>query len=418
MNGDRSSHSCGSYQQWNRRRYLAGMSAAALSGLWLTRFAERLARAAEAKPSEHPKSLLILWLQGGPSQLETFDPHPGTTIGGEVRGISTSIPGVQIADTLPATAEQLRHTTLIRSLVSKEGDHERATYHLKTGWRPDPTLVHPAIGSIVCHQSPNNIEIPRHISVLPTQWPARGGYLGPSYDAFQIGDPLAPIPNLTPRVPAETMATRRGLLLETVETEFQRGRLPQLNRQRTLHQTATERAFQMMDSPQLAAFDVQAEGTQTLARFGHTPFGRGCLAAIRLLSAGVRCVEVELDGWDSHINNHALQAGQAKILDSALAATLQELHARDLLEHTIVLCGGEFGRTPRINAAGGRDHWPQGFSALLAGGAFRRGYVHGATVAQPDPQQLERAKRDPQDRQQWVTQPVSVPDLNATMLQA
>ncbi|RMF37756.1 MAG: DUF1501 domain-containing protein, partial [Planctomycetota bacterium] len=178
----------------NRRQMVRGC--AALGGTaWMTGLAERLARAAEEQPAARPKSLLMIWLQGGPSQLETFDPHPGTLIGGDVRAISTSIPGVEIADTLPATAEVLHHATLVRSLVSKEGDHERATYHVKTGWRPDPTVVHPSIGAILCHQSSENLEIPRHISILASQWPARGGYLGPAYDAFQIGDPANPIPN-------------------------------------------------------------------------------------------------------------------------------------------------------------------------------------------------------------------------------
>jgi hypothetical protein len=327
---------------------------------------------------------MMIWLQGGPSQLETFDPHAGTRIGGDVKAISTSLKGIQLADTMPATAEQLHHACLIRSMISKEGDHERATYHLKTGWRPDPTVVHPSIGSVLCHQSPNNIEIPRHISILPTEWPARAGYLGPSLDAFQIGDPAEPIPNLTKRVSEDQMKTRLGTLLTTLENEFQRGRLANLDRQRTVHRMATERAVTMMSSEQLTAFDVKAEGAETLKRFGDNPFGRGCLAGIRLLSAGVRCVEIELNGWDSHVNNHQFQSANAKLLDSALAATLSELSQRGLLENTVVFCGGEFGRTPRINPAEGRDHWPHGFSVLLAGGNLRRGYVHGATSAEVD----------------------------------
>ncbi len=122
----------------------------------------------------------------------------------------------------------------------------------------------------------------------------------------------------------------------------------------------------MMSSEQLSAFDVKAEGAETMKRFGDNPFGRGCLAGVRLLSAGVRCVEVELSGWDTHINNHQLQSAQAKLLDVALAATLSELAKREMLRDTIVFCGGEFGRTPQINPAEGRDHWPHGFSVLLA----------------------------------------------------
>lgn len=407
----------------SRRRWLTSATAAgglamAASGGGLTGIAEQLARATDTDRGQRPKSLLMLWMQGGPSQLETFDPHPGSRFGGDVKGISTSLAGCEISDFLPATAEEMHRVCLVRSVISKEGDHERATYHLKTGWRPDPTLVHPSIGAIVCHQSEVNLEIPRHVSIVATEWPARGGYLGPNFDAFQIGDPIQPIPNLKPRVQQDRLSHRVGPLLDVLENEFQRGRLPRLDSDRTLHRAATKQAVQMMSSDQLKAFDVKQEGEEMLRRFGDSGFGRGCLAAIRLLDAGVRCVEVELSGWDSHINNHDLQGGRAKQLDSALAATLQELAARGLLDDTVVFCGGEFGRTPQINAAGGRDHWPHGFSALLAGGAFRRGYVHGQTAANPDPEQLQATPGQPLDPTRITDSPVTVPDLHATLLHA
>lgn len=401
----------------SRRQLLKG-SAALASGVWLTGFAEQLARAADRDKTQPPKSLLMLWLQGGPSQLETFDPHAGTRIGGDTQSIATSVKGIEIADMLPATAEKMHLATLVRSLVSKEGDHERATYHLKTGWRPDPTIVHPSIGGILCHQCDGALEIPRHISIEPSQWPARGGYLGATFDAFQIGDPAKPVANLTSPVGQEQLADRIGSLLTPIENEFRRGRLTQMETERTLHQTATQRAVSMMSSEQLTAFDVHQESPSTLAKFGDTRFGRGCLAAIRLLSAGVRCVEVELNGWDSHINNHEIQSRQARILDPALAATLEELAARDLLEHTVVFCGGEFGRTPLVNATGGRDHWPHGFCSLLAGGPFRRGYVHGATAAQPDPKLLRSRGNEPIDPRQLTENPVTIADLHATLLHA
>ncbi len=401
------SPACQGFKRLTRRGFArAGVLGA--SSLWMTQLAERLAIADDK--TSRPKSLLMIWLQGGPSQLDTFDPHAGSRIGGDVKSISTAIKGIEIADTLAATAEQLQHACLVRSMISKEGDHERATYHLKTGWRPEPTVVHPAIGSVLCYQSENNIEIPRHISILPSQWPARGGFLGPSYDAFQIGDPAEPIPNLVSRVSDNQLKTRLGPLLETLESEFQRGRLANLDRERTVHRATTQRAVTMMSSEQLTAFDVKAEGTQTLKQFGDSAFGRGCLAAIRLLAAGVRCVEIELTGWDSHINNHEFQAGNAKILDAALAATLSELAARGLLDNTVVFCGGEFGRTPRINPAEGRDHWPHGFSVLLAGGGFRRGYVHGKTATEID----EQAS----DPTIFTADPVTVQDLHATLLHA
>lgn len=397
-----------------RRRQAIGFASASLSGLWMTQFAEQLARASEDK-SQRPKSLLILWCQGGPSQLDTFDPHSGTIIGGDVKSIESSVKGIVLADNMQATAQQLHRTCLVRSMISKEGDHERATYNVKTGWRPEPTVTHPSIGSVLCYASPSNLEIPRHISILSGQWPGKAGYLGPAYDAFKTNDPANPIPNLTSRVEKEEFESRIDIL-NTLETEFQRGRFASLDRDRTQHQSATQRATQMMSSSQLAAFDVKQESQSKRDNFGDSEFGRGCLAAIRLLETGVRCVEVEIGGWDTHINNHQFQADRAKILDKALAATLVELADREMLDNTIVMCGGEFGRTPRINPASGRDHWPHGFSMLLAGGAFRKGHVHGSTNANPDSEMLDGVKTP--DPGQLTEKSVTIADLHATVLTA
>lgn len=399
---------CTGWQRMNRRRWIAGSSGMALG--W-TAIAEALAREAESKNDRTPaKSIIVLWLQGGPSQLETFDPHPNTKIGGDTRSISTSIPNVSISHLLPLTAEQLHHASLIRSMVSKEGDHERATYNLKTGWRPDPTLIHPSIGAVLCHQTKDNIEIPRHVSILSSQWPARGGYMGPSFDAFQLDDPRNPLPNLRSYIPEERQKVRLEGLRNVLEVEFAKGRLQNLNQTKTLQQTATEQAVRMMESEQIQAFDIQREPESIQKRFGDTPFGRGCLAAVRLIETGVRCVEVELNGWDTHINNHQLQSGRCEVLDAALAGTLSLLAERKLLESTLVFCGGEFGRTPSINVSGGRDHWPTGFSVLLAGGGIRPGVVVGETSPEPD--------ESPEKRLDSVHRPVRVEDLHATMLHA
>lgn len=409
VNTNRDWWSCTGWQHMSRRSALGSLGM--LTGAaWLTGLAEQLARAADKQPRVRPKSLLMLWMAGGPSQLETFDPHPGTKIGGQVSAISTSVPKLQIANTLPLTAEQMHRACLVRSVISKEGDHERATYNVKTGWRPEPTIVHPSIGAVLCHQQPSNLEIPRHVSILPGQWPARGGYLGPSFDAFQMQDPREPIPNLTSRVPKPEFEKRVGTLLGALESEFRRGRLVDMDRQRMQHEAATQRALSMMNSQQLDAFDISQEAANLRISFGDDAFGRGCLAGIRLIERGVRCVEIELGGWDTHVSNHELQSARAKQLDAALASTLSELAKRNLLDDTIVFCGGEFGRTPSINPAGGRDHWPHGFSVLLAGGKFRRGAVYGKTS-----NALEVESDDPVSR---LHNPVTIADLHSTMLHA
>ena len=234
--------------------------------------------------------------------------------------------------------------------------------------------------------------------------------MGSEYDAFQIGDPRDPLPNLKSYLPEDRQKKRLEGLTSVVEREFERGRIRDLDKAKTLHETSTSRAIRMMESKQIEAFDVGKESSTLVAKFGDTPFGRGCLAAIRLIETGVRCVEVELNGWDSHINNHELQSAGCKTLDAALAATLAELEVRGLLNDTLVFCGGEFGRTPSINPAGGRDHWPTGFSSLLAGCGLRKGIVHGETSPEPD--------ESTEKRLESVTSPVKVEDLHATMLTA
>lgn len=406
---------CDSWRNYHRRRFLRGgayITGGLLSQGMLTRVAERLsiASGSENDAKLGAKSLIILWMQGGPSQLETFDPHPDSKIGGETKAISTSIPGLKIASTLPQTAEIMHRATLIRSMISKEGDHERATYNMKTGWRPDPTLIHPAIGSVICHQTEDNIEIPRHVSILSGQWPSRGGYMGSVLDAFKTGDPKDPLPNLRSYTEKKVFENRLSDLREVVESEFRRGRLRELDKNKTLHESSTVRATTMMASEQIKAFDIAMEPLSVIDSFGDNSFGRGCLAAIRLIEQGVRCVEVELSGWDTHVENYSLQSGRCAILDAALHSLINQLADRGLLDKTIVMCGGEFGRTPKINVADGRDHWPTGFSTLLAGGPFRAGHVHGETT-----HELIESGKDPL---LGVKEPLRIEDLHATLLHA
>lgn len=386
---------------FDRRAWLAGAGLSTFC--WLTPLAETLARQAEESSApQRARSLIILWLSGGPSQLETFDPHAGANSAGGTRAIPTAVSGIQLAAGLERVADQMQLASIVRSLVSKEGDHERGAYLMKTGYRPDPTVVHPSLGAIVCHQlSAGGTEIPRHVSILPDQWPARGGYLGGQFDAFKTYDPRQKVPDVAPRVaPARQDARLADRAI--VEQAFARGRRPQV--EATRHDDLVERARQMMSSEQLAAFDVAHEPAAVREQYGDTPFGRGCLAARRLIEQGVRCVEVTLGGWDTHANNHELHAQLVATLDPALAALLADLRERDLFDRTVVLCGGEFGRTPRINPLGGRDHHPKGFSMLLAGGGLRGGQVVGAT--------------DPEGDAAKLVDPRSVADIHATVLSA
>jgi hypothetical protein len=378
------------------------LKAAAAGVSWLTPVGHLLARAAEKAAGREPaQSIILLWMAGGPSQLETFDPHPGTDIAGGTKAIATAVKGVQLAEGFGRLAEQMESVALVRSVVSKEGDHERGTYVMKTGYRPDPTVVHPAIGAICCHELPGaGTEIPRHISILPGPWPSRGGFLGDEYDAFKTDDPLHKVPDVTARVPEARDRQRLGDL-EFLEEQFARRRRNRI--EATGHRLTMNNARTMMSSEQLRAFDVSQEPARVRDGYGDTPFGRGCLAARRLIEAGVRCVEVTLTGWDTHADNHRYCKEQVAILDPAFAALLRDLKERDLLKKTVVICAGEFGRTPKINPVGGRDHWPNGFSIALAGGGIRGGTVLGAT----DPEGVK-----------GPTDPVTVGDVHATILTA
>lgn len=369
--------SCGGRDHFHRRSMLKLLGLSGLS--WLTPMGELSAFAAE---KHHPaKSLILLWLDGGNSQLETFDPHAGAKIAQGTTAIDTSVRGVQLAGGMPGLAERMETFSIVRNVVSKEGDHERANYNVKTGFRPAPALVHPSIGAVLAHQfKDGQMEIPRHVSILPAEWPGRGGYLGEQFDAFQTNDPQGPISDLRKRVSEERFAQRLSSL-EILETEFARGRHRMLEA-KTQHQTSIKQAVNMMSSEQLKAFDVKNATQAERDSFGNSGFGRGCLAAGRLVEEGVRCVEVSLRGWDvSHVSNHAVHDDLVPTLDIAMSGLLDYLKQRDLLKDTIVMCCGEFGRTPNLNPAAGRDHWPHGFSVALAGGGVQGGRV----IGQSDP---------------------------------
>lgn len=382
----------------HRRGFLAASAATGLN--WLTPLGTALARSAE-RERRPAKSVVVLWLGGGPSQLETFDPKPGTDIAAGTKAIDTAAKGVQLAAGLEQLADQMAHVSLVRSLWSKEGDHERGTYTLKTGFRPDPTVTHPSLGAIVCHDTPaDGVDIPRHVSILPDQWPARGGLLGAEYDAFKIFDPADKVPDTTPHVAKERFEQRLDDL-KVVDDAFARGRGKRATA--TGHAELMERATKLMSSDQLKAFDVSKEPDAVRKEYGSTPFGRGCLAARRLLEVGVRCVEVTLGGWDSHANNHDITTRLKQTLDPALAALVRDLRTRDMLKDTVVVCLGEFGRTPQLNALAGRDHWPHNFAAAIAGGGIRG----GVAVGESDPAGGKESK----DRQ-------PVANLHATILRA
>ncbi|APZ96193.1 DUF1501 domain-containing protein [Fuerstiella marisgermanici] len=385
------------------RRDVLGM----MAGLGLSLSLPGLSpKAAAARREERPKSLITLWMDGGMSQLETWDPHAGTPSGGEVKSIATSLPGLQISDFMPQMAEQMHDVTLIRSLTSLEGDHARGAAYVKTGYRLEPTLIYPSLGAIAAHQLRDpKAEIPQHVSLAGDNFFPRGGYLGNKWDAFRVFDPGRSLTNLKASV-SDQRQRQRMKGLDVVSGQFTKAR-PTADRD-TLHADTVRRALTMMSSEQLKAFELDDEPAVVKAAYGDTRFGRGCLVARRLVETGVRAIEVALSGFDTHVNNHAGQKTQADILDPAFAMLLTDLRERDLLDSTIVLCITEFGRTPGINPAGGRDHWPHWFSCVAAGGGFRSGLVVGETPAAVFD---GKAKPKPKD-------PITIPQLYATIMKS
>lgn len=390
------SHFCNTRNRFSRRSVVFTVASMGLA----LRLPAMEPKAARIRGNDRGKSLITLWLSGGPSQLETWDPHPGTSIGGPTRDISTAIGGVRIAEHFPLVAGLLDRFSIIRSLVSKEGDHERGTHLLKTGYRPDPTLMHPSLGAIVAHRIPSeSLEIPSFITLGSDNFPSTAGYLGAALDPYRVFVPGLSGQNLVANVDA-IRQQRRLDALDRMTHSFEQGRMESVRR--TLHSHTLKEALTLMSSEQLGAFSTAEEPLAVREAYGDNPFGRGCLVARRLVETGVRSIEVSLSGFDTHANNFDGHASQAAILDPALATLVGELEQRDLLNSTVLLVIGEFGRTPSINPLAGRDHWPHGFSCLVAGSGFVRGKVIGST--------------DPEGIQKMPVDPVNVADLAATVL--
>jgi hypothetical protein len=341
----------------SRRGFLrtAGLGAA-LAGFgwldWLTLHADELRRAG--------KSCILLWMAGGPSQFETFDPKPGAETQGPTGGIPTAVPGINIAEHWMHLAGVTRELTFLRSMTSKEGNHGRATYLLHTGYAPSGGIVHPGIGSIVASEiGPADFDLPTFVSI---QGQSIGpSFLGMQFAPFVVSDPNRPPDNLGAPVSGDRLRRRLGLL-EELEGPFARSSAgEQVKDHRTLYgQTA-----QMVLSPRVKAFDLDAEPEKLREAYGRTPFGQGCLMARRLIEAGVTFVEVQSTGWDTHANE---LAGLKKLIppvDQGTAALVSDLKLRGLLDNTLVIWMGEFGRMPRINLTAGREHYPAAFNLAL-----------------------------------------------------
>ncbi|HVX64090.1 MAG TPA: DUF1501 domain-containing protein [Pirellulales bacterium] len=353
----------------SRRRLLQLSGSALAASSLLGRIS---AQAAELKRQQ--RSCILVWLGGGPSQMETWDPKPGTPNGGETKGISTAVSGVQIAEYWPKIAQGLKNWAVIRSMTNKEGSHERATYQLHTGRRPTGALKFPNIGSVVAEQlGDREAELPNFVSVGQT---IGSGFLGVHSQPFIVNRPGSLPDNVASAVPPERLKRRLAELERQNASFAELGAAHVVGEQQGLY----AQGARMMLSPKLKAFQLDDESEKTRDAYGRSSFGQGLLVARRLVETGVPFVEVHRGGWDNHRNIFKSVSNLAGEVDQGLDALVNDLSQRGLLERNLVVCMGEFGRTPKVNANTGRDHWPKTFSLLLAGAGIRGGRVIGKTT--------------------------------------
>ena len=380
--------STGKPNMFSRRRVLEAVPATALAAGTIG--LSDVVRVDAEELKRQGRSMILLWMAGGPSQFETFDPKPGTDSGGPTKAISTAIPGVQLAEHWKRTATVLDRFSLIRSMTNKEGNHQRASYQLHTGYVPSGSVKHPSLSASIAEQlSDPKFELPPVVSVGRT---TGSGFLGVDYEPFTVSNPGALPQNVAVPVPTKRYNRRLGLLGQLEQEFSSRGGQSVVANHRQLY----KKSSRMVLSQNVEAFNIDGESDSLKQKYGSTAFGRGCLLARRLVESGVTFVEVVSRGWDTHQDIFERITALAEQVDPAVATLVEDLEDRGLLEKTLVVWMGEFGRTPRVNARTGRDHYPRVFSAAIAGGGVRGGQVVGSSTA---------------NGSAVADRPVSVPDL-------
>lgn len=361
----------------NRRHFLGHMATTAMALPAMQFMTAMNAQAATGRKTN--KSLILLWMGGGPSHMDTWDLKPESEKnGGEFKPIQTSAPGVMISEHLPLVAQQMKHLNIIRSLNSKEGNHDRGTYMMHTGYAPNPTVVHPAFGSVISFELGEKLgpdfALPHAIAI---NGPGEGpGFLGMTHAPFMVGNPTSPIANLKPSVDEDRME-RRLRMLSLAENSFgsQKRGVGAAD-----HKAVYTKTVKMMSGSYTKAFQLDDEPKELRDKYGRNSFGQGCLMARRLVESGVSFVEVQLGGWDMHADIfNALSSNKLPELDKGMGTLVEDLAQRGLLDSTMVVWMGEFGRTPRINQNGGRDHWPRSWSVVMGGGGMKGGQLIGST---------------------------------------
>jgi uncharacterized protein (DUF1501 family) len=376
-------------------KHLAGASAMLGSSLALGHSLR--VHADDLKKSK--KSAILLWMGGGPSTMDLWDLKPGAITGGPFQQIKTT-GDVQISEHLPMMAQQMHHMAIVRSMSTREADHNRGRYYMHTGYVPNPNVEYPSYGSVLAHELMHQrpeLEIPPFISVGgASEGP---GFLGMAWAPFTVSS-NGRIRNLEMQL-NEKRLIQRMAALDLIETGFisqQRGTASED------HRKVLKKTLDLMTSAQMQAFRVEQEPEAVQERYGKNNFGQGCLMARRLVESGVPFVEVDLGGWDNHADIfNTLKDDRLPVMDRAMSALVEDLAQRELLEDTAIIWMGEFSRTPNINADTGRDHWARAWSVVVGGAGIKGGISVGATN---------------EDGTSVITEPYSSEDLMATVCKA
>ncbi|MFM8274821.1 MAG: DUF1501 domain-containing protein [Gemmata sp.] len=380
----------------DRRHFMKhAAAAAAVTGPGLSFLAGLRAHAAELKKKQ--KSLIILWMGGGPTTIDLWDMKPGSPNGGEHKPKDTKAYGVQITEHMPKVAEQFKNLSIIRSLNSLEGDHARGTFIMNTGKQRSPVIDYPHVGSVLGYyqgmdpEASKNADIPAFISVGGGG--VGSGFLGMKYAPFAVQNPGTLPENVSPpNSIKEAQMQRRAAIFDRLEGGLVQtdGKKPVMDAAQA-HKEVYDKALSLVVSQRKEVFTLEKEidGKPIAASLkeeygaagtGMNNFGKGCLLARKLVEAGVACVEVSLGGWDMHNGIfNALATRALPTLDKGMGTLVKDLDQRGKLKDTVVVWMGDFGRTPRINQNGGRDHYPRAWSVVVGGGNIKGGVAYGAT---------------------------------------
>jgi hypothetical protein len=376
------------------RRDFLQIGALGLGGLTLPQMLRGRAAAAESRSAKNRKSVILYWLDGGPTHFETYDPKPDAPA--EYRGplgsVQTKVPGIRLSELMVKHAQQMEHFSLLRSVFHDNGDHFAAGHWMLTGYHgstaADMDPKFPSVGAVVSRvRGPNRPGVPPYVAIpYAATIGLRPGYmsaayLGVPYNPFDAGDPS------TPNYQVQNVALPGGLTMDRLGDR--RGLLGQLDGlRREADQTGlmkgldafNQQAFEMITGPEVRrAFDIRKEDPRTRDRYGRDTYGQSALLARRLVEAGVTFVNVHNGGWDHHSGIEQAMHSRLPTMDQSIAALIEDLHDRRMLDDVVVAVMGEFGRTPRVNASAGRDHWGNVMSVLIAGGGLRGGQVVGAS---------------------------------------